>query len=193
MKKQVAIIDLSFGSVLSIKRIIEACGYSSYLVSTPDQVINNSILILPGVGSWDDGMRKLNATDWVSYLKFSNNNAMIGICLGFQLLFDSSEEGSTPGLGLIPGDICKVPSFPKVSMGWRKVTFQFDYGVLAPKKFYHVHKYGLIHENSHTVGVNEEGINVCVRSGNLIGVQFHPEKSHAFGKELLTYLLGELS
>jgi len=131
-------------------------------------------------------------------IEYSKNQDkhLLGICLGMQILFESSEEGSKNGLALIPGSLKsfegRVPEdYPVPNIGWRKVR-AIKPNPLLPEftegRFYFVHTYFLDADNSAAIGQTEYGVKFTsmVAHNNIFGVQFHPEKSHRYGKELLT-------
>ena len=191
--KKVVIIDSGFGSFSSLKRIFhEVIGIGVERMLVPpellsDQDLNEFIFVLPGIGSWDNAVQQLKNSGWFEFLKLSSVNnhfSLIVICLGFQLLFDRSDEGTLPGLSILSGDVVKLPN--GINMGWKEVKFIQKYGMLETKKFYHVHNFGII-TKKHLDGYGwlNDDILVAVRKGKIFGFQFHPEKSHVYGIELL--------
>lgn len=205
-----AILDLGVGNIRSV---FNACSY----VGTTPTVIDSSALnkkfshvILPGVGNFGQGSLALTG-DVRRYLSehVSSGNALLGICLGMQLLFDCSQEAEGAGLGLIPGTISKLDVFDQSlqlpRLGWKQVNYNDEYsGKLAlpsqRSKYYFVHSYGFVPsevEISH-LGLKNyiafdttDGINVTatIEYNNIYGVQFHPEKSSVFGLDLLSLFL----
>ena len=163
-------------------------------------------LLLPGVGAFDAGMRSLLDSGVAQTLRERAEDGVpiLGICLGMQLLFDGSEEGDMPGLGLIPGRVRRLAAdspagrVPIPHMGWSRIVRQADHrlldGVGEDSRFYFVHSYVVVpSEDKDIVGISIHGnpfVSIVSR-GSVSGVQFHPEKSHRFGKTLLANFLGE--
>lgn len=195
----VAIIDYGLGNLGSIANMLKVIGEKSIITSDCDKISNADRIILPGVGAFDAGMKKLQQTHLADEIKneAKKGKPILGICLGMQLLGRKSEEGAMEGLGLIPFDNVHF-SFPaelslKIPhMGWDIVEFRQSVPLLADitgkQRYYFVHSY-------HAKCDNEENVlMVCdygyefpaaVVKENVYGVQFHPEKSHNFGMILL--------
>jgi imidazole glycerol-phosphate synthase subunit HisH len=194
----IGVINYGLGNSSSVISAFEEIGIESVLLDNPEQVNDNiKGLVIPGVGSFEEGMNKLDESGWKKWL-ISNGSSeipVLGICLGMQLFFDSSEESpGTAGLGLIRGCIgaLKPGKEPIPNMGWRRVSVDNDDNVLFrdidTPKFYHVHSFGLkkINHNSvATIVFNSEIINVAVHFNRIFGIQFHPEKSLNQGLKIL--------
>jgi glutamine amidotransferase len=196
----VSILAVGTGNLGSLSRMLQKIGANPVLVSTAAEVASAKRLILPGVGSFDAGMRRLEDAGVVpalGNLALTRGIPVLGVCLGMQMLLERSEEGERPGLGWIPGvskRFCFAPdSALKVPhMGWSGLASRTDAPLLkdlpAGARFYFAHSY-------HAAGVPGEYIvatatHGCefpciVRRGNIHGVQFHPEKSHRYGLQLL--------
>jgi glutamine amidotransferase len=153
-------------------------------------------LILPGVGSFDHGMEGLSKGNWVVPLNnyVNQGKIILGICLGMQLMCDSSQEGVREGLGWIKGSVQKFQfesenNFKIPHMGWNILNIQKDSDLFKMEdesRFYFVHSYHVICNQSSVItsSVNYGfDITTSFQKGNIYGVQFHPEKSHKFGKE----------
>lgn len=195
----IGIIDCGFGNVGSIQRMLDKIGAKSSVITTRQAVSTVEKLILPGVGHFKHGMNSLKKSGIDVHLKdaSASSTPLLGICLGMQLLFSHSEEGNCEGLDIINGNIIKInSSTQKVPhMGWNEVTIEkrnplltahFQYS--RPHRFYFVHSYHAVCNNSsNIIATFEYGIamNAIVGKGNTFGTQFHPEKSHAFGLNLL--------
>ena len=195
----IAIINYGLGNLGSIANMLKVIGEKSVITADPEKIKSADKIILPGVGAFDAGMGKLNETGLVDLIKEEarKGKPILGICLGMQLLGNGSEEGQLPGLGLIDFE-CKRFNIPaemnlKVPhMGWDIVEFKKDVplldGIEGRQRYYFVHTY-------HAVCANPEDVMMtcdygyefacAVNSGNVYGVQFHPEKSHDFGMRLL--------
>lgn len=206
--RRVEVLDLGLGNVLSVVNMFEYIGAEAVPVIHPEDCDPTSLLVLPGVGAFDTGMKALDTHDWASHLKARHyaGQPLLGVCLGMQLLCDSSDEGARPGLGLIPGHFqhlgdrsaeqrLKVPH-----MGWSPVFFDRSLAPWTPdpeqeNRYYFVHSYHYTHENDDFLaGWCEYGGRVAamITSEQTTGMQFHPEKSHRFGAELLSRYLGAL-
>lgn len=195
----VGIIDYGLGNLGSIQNMIKAIGEKSVISSMPEELDKCDRYILPGVGAFDAGMSKLNESGLVDYIKSKATNEkrpILGICLGMQLLGRRSEEGNLPGLGLIPFDNIrfrlddtdlKIPH-----MGWDIVDIKQDNtlitGLTGTQRYYFVHSYHAKCDSKENVLMTcDYGYEFAasVVKGNIMGVQFHPEKSHDFGMALL--------
>jgi glutamine amidotransferase len=182
--------------------MLRRLGIRSDLIEKPSKKIEGNKYILPGVGSFDSGIKNLIKSGWHSFLKeklYEGNISLLGICLGMQLLFSKSEEGSMEGLGFIKGSVKKFNIFKNSQnnlkipiIGWKEIFFlkkdKLFEGLENNSKFYFVHSYYCEPENINAIiatanhGVNFSSI---VKLNNIYGVQFHPEKSHKYGMKLL--------
>jgi glutamine amidotransferase len=197
----IAIIDYNMGNVASIENIFRKIAREAVITSEPSVLRKADKLILPGVGAFDYGMQNLQSLGIIDVLKekvMEKGASLLGICLGMQLLTEGSEEGVLPGLGFIKahtkrffsewcGEKMKVPH-----MGWNYVHVKEDSPLFQNSeqnmRFYFVHSYYVECEDESDVLATTEYGN-CFASvighGNILGVQFHPEKSHKFGINLL--------
>ena len=201
----VGIIDYGLGNLGSIQNMIKAIGEKSVISSKPEELDKCDRYILPGVGAFDAGLSKLNESGLVDYIKSKATNEkrpILGICLGMQLLGRRSEEGNLPGLGLIPFDNIrfrlddtdlKIPH-----MGWDIVDIKQDNplitGLTGTQRYYFVHSYHAKCDSEENVLMTcDYGYEFAasVVKGNIMGVQFHPEKSHDFGMALLRNFIKE--
>lgn len=201
----VGIIDYGLGNLGSIQNMIKAIGEKSVISSKPEELDKCDRYILPGVGAFDAGMSKLNESGLVDYIKSKATNEkrpILGICLGMQLLGRRSEEGNLLGLGLIPFDNIrfrlddtdlKIPH-----MGWDIVDIKQDNplitGLTGTQRYYFVHSYHAKCDSKENVLMTcDYGYEFAasVVKGNIMGVQFHPEKSHDFGMALLRNFIKE--
>ncbi|MBS1749972.1 MAG: imidazole glycerol phosphate synthase subunit HisH [Bacteroidetes bacterium] len=195
------IIDYGVGNLTSIKNMLKKVGVESKISSAKEEIETATKLILPGVGSFDYGMKQLKLAGLVDILNervLNKKVPILGLCLGVQLLTTSSEEGKEMGLGWIKGktvafDKSKLSSAQKIPhMGWADVK-GFEHSKLFTEmytepRFYFVHSYHL--QLTHTgdaLAYANYGYDfaVGIEHENILGVQFHPEKSHKFGMKLL--------
>ena len=196
------IIDYEVGNLTSIKNMLERIGFSNVIISGKKEDIDAANkLILPGVGHFDYGMAHLRNASFFDLLNkkvLVDKTPILGICLGAQLLLNGSEEGNTPGLGWIEGNSTKFSS-EKLSphlkiphMGWNEVTPLKNSALLQDlpedPRFYFVHSYHMTCKNpeNHLLSATYGYKFVAgVEKNNILGVQFHPEKSHKYGMALL--------
>jgi imidazole glycerol-phosphate synthase subunit HisH len=194
----IGIVDYGAGNLASVFNAFENIGYDAHICSDPKKAFEFERLILPGVGSFRSAMESLVNTGWSEALKnyVQTGQPMLGICLGMQLLFSHGEEdGSTNGLDLISGSVIHLtPSVPnKVPhVGWNNlVTIQSHplfKGVKPQVDFYFVHSYHCVPNNiEHIIANCDYGgeFASCVANENVVGMQFHPEKSQPSGMRLL--------
>lgn len=192
----IGIVDYGMGNLFSVSKALERMNVPYFISSDQETLAEADGLLLPGVGSFHDAMKILQETGLAQFLKAqaANGKPLLGICLGMQLLFDSSEEnGKTAGLGLLKGNVVKFPdSNLKVPhMGWNKLRFQQTSPLLTnvPEEFvYFVHSYYVKLASEDTlIASSNYGVTVpaVVGEGNVFGTQFHPEKSSEVGITIL--------
>lgn len=199
----IAIIDYGLGNIKAFANVYKRLNVEHCLASTPDKLKQADKIILPGVGAFDYAMTMLNSSgmrDTLDTLVLDRGVPVLGICVGMQLLADSSEEGELDGLGWIPGrvkkifDSGKVPlaEYPLPHMGWNNVEKDKDDPILAGldinARFYFLHSYYFECANTDlSLASTKYGFkfSCIVKRNNIYGVQCHPEKSHSNGMILL--------
>lgn len=202
----IGIVDYNMGNLASVINAFESLGAQISLESNPENLKNYDKLILPGVGAFGDAMEHLqrNGMDKAVIEFAKSGKPLLGICLGMQLLFESSEEfGFTEGLGLIPGkvvafDTAKFDHPLKVPhMGWnemfqvksekRKVKSELFNGLPNDFYLYFVHSFHAVCDDEYAIGKTYYGYEYvsAVQNGNIYGIQPHPEKSHENGLKIL--------
>ncbi|MDI1337109.1 MAG: imidazole glycerol phosphate synthase subunit HisH [Lacunisphaera sp.] len=187
-----AIVDSGGANIASVRFALERLGVRSELTADPAVIRAAEHVILPGVGSAVEGMKRLQAKGLVDCVR-GLTQPVLGVCLGMQLLFDNSEEGPTETLGLVPGTVALLPASPDITvphMGWNTILTAREDGLLAglgpDARFYFVHSYAAP-VNAFTVASCDHGtpFTAIVQRNNFTGVQFHPERSGAAGARLL--------
>ena len=214
MTPRVTVIDYGASNLLNVARALEHCGAEVLLADQPEAVIDAGRIILPGVGAFADGMAGLQDKKLVEPLQFfcQKGNPFLGICLGMQMMLDASGEfGLHKGLGLIPGQVVPIPpqgtdgiphKIPHI--GWNELQYPGQGGSwnetllsqLSPgEPMYFVHSFMAVPENDNhrLADCDYNGQTVCaaVRSGNMTGCQFHPEKSGEAGLKILKEFLAQ--
>lgn len=199
----VAIIDYGLSNLGSILRSFEECGASVIVTTDPKDLKSASHIVLPGVGAFGDGMRGLVEGGWVEPLKHEvlmNRIPFLGICLGMQLMADHGSEGeSSVGLGLIPGEIKRMEKhagerIPHV--GWNEIIKRKEHPLLKDipdhANFYFVHSYCYRPANESdilAVTPYAGGFSSIIARENMMGTQFHPEKSQVEGFKIIKNFL----
>lgn len=194
----IAIVDYGIGNIMSLMHALE--DEDVILTSAPEVLRVADAIILPGVGAFGYAMAELESLQLVSVLKELNDmkKKIVGICLGMQLFYESSEEyGKHQGLGLLKGEIKILPNHvKKPHMGWNRLKLEnkdcrLTKGVVEGDFTYFVHSYYAASISPETVVASTSyGLNVpaIIQHDNLIGYQFHPEKSGIVGKKLVKNL-----
>jgi len=191
---RVAIVDYRAGNIRSVAKALEAVGADPLVTSDADDIQRSDALVFPGQGANDSSMRALRERGLVDPITqfIESDRPFLGVCLGLQLLMDASDEGTEPGLGVIPGRTRRLPAGQKIPhMGWNSVTIKGDHevlaGVAAGSHFYFVHSYYADPTDpSVAAGTTEYGVEFtsAVARRALVAVQFHPEKSGEMGLDL---------
>ena len=211
-KSDVVVIDYGIGNLLSVQRGLEYCGADVTVTDDKDIIMNATRVVLPGVGAFSDGMKGLNKTglNHVVCDFASSGKPLLGICLGMQMLLNESEEfGFSQGLGLIPGKVTAIPSLNienknhKIPhIGWNSLKLpegreQWDgtllNNVIPGESVYFVHSFmAEVSSSEHQIANCLYGgikISAVIGSGNIIGCQFHPEKSGDVGLKILKHFI----
>ena len=193
-------INIGIGNFNSIMNMIKKMNLSANLTSSFEKVSNSEYIILPGVGSFDKCMISLKnlKLDKAILKALDNNSKLLGICVGMQMLFTKSEEGNEPGLNLIEGNVVKFkknPDLPVPHMGWNTIKSNENNKIFTNNKFerfYFAHSFYCICNNpNYVLSTTNYGIDFAssVHKKNIFGVQFHPEKSHEYGMNVLKNFL----
>ncbi len=197
----ISIINYGRGNLLSVEKGIERAGFSARIITTPEEVLQAEALVLPGVGAFGEAMELLTRSGLKDAIRqyLQTGKPFLGICLGLQLLFESSEEwGYAEGLGILKGRVKKLPEGLKIPhMGWNQLNFtasqlpevqELRSGIMPDTPFYFVHSYYVQPADRQIIaGTADYGtvIPAAVAQDNVWGVQFHPEKSDSAGLKIL--------
>lgn len=199
----ISILDYGAGNIHSVNTALKEMGYETRVIFDRNEILDSSILLIPGDGAFSYAMNKLAESKMINYIKehVNQNKPLIGICLGMQLLMDSSDEfGHTKGLELIAGKVLNLKrigvnkTFRIPHMGWNKIhinstVYSEDLVEKGQEYYYFEHSYGVVPDNEdNVIGISEYGgARFCsvIKKNNIIGFQFHPEKSGASGMRLL--------
>lgn len=195
----IAIVDYDAGNLKSVSKALDALGQENIITGDAQQILAADKVILPGVGSFGDAMTQLKSRGLDQVLKqvAAEGKPLLGICLGLQVLFESSEESpGVEGLGILKGKVLRIPDAEGLKIphvGWNSLHLQnngrlFE-GLKEDSYVYFVHSYYLKAEDPQIVkAVTEYGVSIdaSVESGNVFACQFHPEKSSDVGAKILT-------
>jgi glutamine amidotransferase len=201
---QILLPNLSIGNFASVLRMVQKVGGSARLVDSPAELRRGEKVILAGVGAFDNGMQAIRDGGWLDALNEAalvRRLPVLGICLGMQLMCTSSEEGELPGLGWIDAEVKRF-AFPRDSplkvphMGWNTVQVRAANRLISnangEQRFYFVHSYyATCNRSADVLATAHHGLDFVAALGkdNVFGVQFHPEKSHRFGMEVVRHFV----
>ncbi len=201
----ITVIDYGASNIGSVLNMIKHVGGTAEVARDPRAVVGARKILLPGVGSFDNAMTRLDILGLIEPLKERASAGMpfLGICLGMQLLADRSEEGRLKGLGLVPGQVRRFEfvgeeaSLKIPHMRWNRASpvegHPLIAGLVDDARFYFVHSYFFDCVDSENILLRSSyggAFTSGVQRGNVMGVQFHPEKSHRYGMQLIKNFVG---
>jgi glutamine amidotransferase len=196
----IVIVDYGVGNLASIQNMLKKAGHDAVVSNNADAIASATKIILPGMGHFDNCMQKFGQSGFRPVIEkkvFENKIPVLGICVGLQMFMRSSEEGSEKGLGWIAGETIrfrqeKLLNGQKIpNMGWLEIVSKKNSPLLenlSDARFYFVHSYHVQVDNSVDELLQADygyPFTAAVEHENIIGVQFHPEKSHRFGMQVL--------
>ena len=194
MSEFVTIVDYDSGNIRSVEKAIQKLGRDTLVTDSPKDILAAKAVIFPGQGASESAMLNLNRKHLVEPLKevIRKGVPFFGVCLGLQLLLETSQEGPTPCLGVAKGEtVLLPPDVKRPHMGWNKVAIKKHHpvfeGIESGSYFYFVHSYYADPDDDNLIyGVTDYGVNFCsvIALDNLIATQFHPEKSGTLGVKL---------
>lgn len=196
----IAVVDYDMGNLHSVCKGLENVGAVPKITDSPAIIEQADAVVLPGVGSFDPAMQNLRSRNLIEPIKsaIASGKPFLGICLGLQILFESSEEGVEPGLGVIAGKVRRFRSEPGLTiphMGWNQLEFPGPNLPLweslpAQPWVYFVHSYYVdpvdLEVRSAIVTHGSQNVTAAIAKDNLMAVQFHPEKSSSTGLQMLS-------
>ncbi|MCH5257742.1 MAG: imidazole glycerol phosphate synthase subunit HisH [Lachnospiraceae bacterium] len=198
----VAIIDYDAGNIKSVEKAVASLGKEVMVTRNADEILSADHVILPGVGAFGDAMEKLRSYDLEAVIKkvVEKKVPFLGICLGLQLLFESSEESEgVKGLGILPGEIVRIPADDDLKIphiGWNSLSYpnkgRLFRDIPEHSYVYFVHSYYLKAKEAEIVTAATEygvAIHASVEKDNVFACQFHPEKSSDVGMKILDNFL----
>lgn len=200
----ITVVDYGVGNLGAIPNMLKRLGATARITDKASEIERAQKLILPGVGAFDTAMSNLRSLDLIDTLGDVRDRGVpiLGLCLGMQLLARSSEEGSLPGLGWIPAEVVRFRlddtdrSLHIPMMGWNYVRVIRPHGLVADldddPRFYFAHSYHLVCDHAEdVVALTTYGYDFpsVVQRGNVMGAQFHPEKSHRYGMRIFENFL----
>lgn len=197
---QIAVIDYDMGNLHSACKGLEKAGATPKITDSAREIEKADAVVLPGVGSFDPAMQHLRSRNLEAPIKaaIDNQKPFLGICLGLQILFESSEEGKEPGLGIITGKVRKFKSEPNLTipqMGWNQLEFTQKnlplWQDLSSNPYvYFVHSYYVeptdLNISAAMTTHGSQRVTAAIARDNLMAVQFHPEKSSVNGLQILS-------
>ena len=202
----IAVVDYDMGNLHSVCKGLENVGAVPKITDSPAIIEQADAVLLPGVGSFDPAMQNLRSRNLIEPIKraIASGKPFLGICLGLQILFESSEEGVEPGLGVIAGKVRRFRSEPGLTiphMGWNQLQFTQQNLPLWEKLpsdpwVYFVHSYYVDpvdwEVRSAIVTHGSQNVTAAIAKDNLMAVQFHPEKSSSTGLQMLSNFVSQV-
>ena len=202
----IAVIDYDMGNLHSVCKGLENAGATAKITDLPGEIEQADAVLLPGVGSFDPAIQHLRSRDLISPVKeaIASGKPFLGVCLGLQILFDSSEEGKEPGLGIFPGVVRRFKSEPGLTIphiGWNRLDLTQPEVPLWQHLqhqpwLYFVHSYYVDPIDSAvtaaTVTHGSQTVTAAIARDNLVAVQFHPEKSSTAGLQMLANFVQQI-
>jgi glutamine amidotransferase len=202
----IAVVDYDMGNLHSACKGLENAGATPKITDSPRELLQADAIVLPGVGSFDPAVQHLRSRGLEAPIKqaIASGIPFLGICLGLQILFDSSEEGKEPGLGIIPGTVRRFTSEPGITiphMGWNQLQFTQPECMLWQKLpsnpwVYFVHSYYVDpidpQVRAATVTHGSQTVTAAIARDRLLAVQFHPEKSSTAGLQILSNFVAQV-
>jgi len=202
---KIGLIDYGMGNIHSVTKSLESLGEEILLIKNFNESKDCKAIILPGVGAFDPAMINLKNTDLITDLRnwINSGKSFLGICLGLQLLFESSDEGKVQGIGILKGKIQKIPNVINQRiphMGWCQLLPTKSNTLLELEELnnwvYFVHSYHAIPDDLNIVAAQvdygSEKLTAMIENDNLLACQFHPEKSGKTGEKLLRRWLSNI-
>lgn len=198
---RVSVLDYGMGNVRSVCNALTSLGIENQLTDKPNEIMEGRGLVIPGVGAFEAGMARIRERKLATVIKnyIETGRPTLGVCLGMQMLFEmSAENGNHEGLGFLEGSVnvlggsghqdLRLPHIGWTSVNWRSIP------ATADARYYFVHSYVVEpKDRAHIEGISKYGdleFVSAVRRGNLMGVQFHPERSGRWGLDLLKSFFG---
>ena len=187
----ISLADYGVGNLHSLKKALEMCGANVTVVTDMKKLLEAEVIAFPGVGAFDKCMENLHPYKEELCAKLETGTPALGICIGTQILFENSEEGTTSGLGFIRGNVVKLKAKQIPHMGWNKVdTYDPLFDGIENKYFYFAHSYYCEAKDEYTIkGTTKYESNefpTMFKKMNFVGTQFHPEKSSVSGLKFIS-------
>lgn len=196
----IAVIDYDMGNLHSVCKGLEKAGAKTLITDSAADLERADAVVLPGVGAFDPAMQHLRSRDLIQPIRavIASGKPFLGICLGLQILFEGSQEGQEPGLGIVAGTVKRFRSEPGITiphMGWNQLAFTQPnlplWQQLPPDPYvYFVHSYYVEPANpsinAATITHGSQTVTAAIACDNLMAVQFHPEKSSTAGLQILS-------
>jgi glutamine amidotransferase len=203
----IAVVDYDMGNLHSACKGLEKAGATTKVTDSPTDIEQADAVVLPGVGSFDPAVQHLRSRGLEEPIKqaIKSGKPFLGICLGLQILFESSEEGIEPGLGIIPGTVRRFRPEPGITiphMGWNELEFTQNHCPLWQQlsgnpRVYFVHSYYVdpVDPSIRAAAVTHgsQSVTAAIARDNLMAVQFHPEKSSTTGLHILSNFVAQVS